>query len=59
MNYEIIRKEWKLKWSKGEVEEIRYFIKDDFSILNGPYDSVEEAEKDLPRRVQLQNPLSL
>ena len=57
MNYEILRKEWKLKWYKGEVEEIRYFIKDDFSILNGPYDSVEEAEKDLPRRVQLQYPL--
>lgn len=35
-----------------------YYIKDGgFGYLNGPYDTVEEASKDVPRSGQLQYPL--
>ncbi len=47
---EIIEKEY-----NGET---RFFIKDNFSVLNGPYDTMEEAEKDVPKG-QLQFPLPL
>ena len=33
-----------------------YWITDDFGVVNGPYDTVEEAEKDVPSG-QLQYPL--
>ena len=41
---------------KGET---KYFIKDAFSILNGPYETVEEAQMDVPQRIDLQYPLDL
>ena len=51
MKYEIIKK----KHEDGEA----FFIQDDFSILNGPYSSVEEAERDVPPSGDLQYPLNL
>ena len=34
-----------------------YWIVDDFGVLNGPYDTVEEAEADVPKSGQLQYPI--
>lgn len=51
MKYEIIKKQ--------HGEEEAYFIKDDFSILNGPYSSVNEAELDVPPTDDLQYPLNI
>ena len=36
-----------------------YWIVDDFGVVNGPYDTVDEAEDDIPRRAALQYPLPL
>jgi len=35
-----------------------YWIVDDFGVVNGPYDTVEEAKQDVPQG-QLQYPLPL
>ena len=46
---------------KGEWEIVErssgYWIVDDFGVVNGPYDSIKEAEQDDPRSGQLQYPL--
>ncbi len=49
-HYEIIKK----KHEDGEA----FFIKDFFSILNGPYKTLEEAEADVPQSGDLQYPLN-
>ena len=36
-----------------------YWITDNFGVLNGPYDTVDEAENDIPRQAALQYPLAL
>ena len=36
-----------------------YWITDNFGVLNGPYDTVNEAEDDIPRQAALQYPLTL
>ena len=36
-----------------------YWITDDFGVVNGPYDTVNEAEDDIPRQAALQYPLPL
>tara|TARA_Y100000310_G_scaffold305578_1_gene345854 strand:- start:644 stop:871 length:228 start_codon:yes stop_codon:yes gene_type:complete len=36
-----------------------YWITDNFGVLNGPYDTVGEAEDDIPRQAALQYPLPL
>ena len=47
---------------KNEYEIVErssgYWIVDDFGVVNGPYDTVEEAEKDVPKG-DLQYPLPL
>tara|TARA_Y100000310_G_scaffold323856_1_gene384878 strand:- start:1839 stop:2057 length:219 start_codon:yes stop_codon:yes gene_type:complete len=54
--YEIIKKQYTATiWDKPSVG---YFIKDDFAILNGPYKTLEDAKKDVPKG-QLQYPLDL
>ena len=47
MNYEI-------EWRKDA-----YWIVDELGVLNGPYSSVEEARKDVPKSGQLQFPLEM
>ena len=49
VQYEIIQKFHK--------KENKYWIKDNFTILNGPYDTVEQAEADVPPLYDLQYPL--
>ena len=51
-------KTYEIIFKKYNGDKSGYFIKDDFSILNGPYDTVEEAEKDVPKG-QLQYPLPM
>ena len=36
-----------------------YWITDDFGVVNGPYDTVNEAENDIPKQAALQYPLLL
>ena len=36
-----------------------YWITDNFGVVNGPYDTVDEAEDDIPRQAALQYPLPL
>lgn len=36
-----------------------YWITDSFGVLNGPYDTVDEAEDDIPMQAALQYPLPL
>ena len=36
-----------------------YWIVDDLGVINGPYDTVEEASADVPESGQLQYPLPL
>jgi hypothetical protein len=49
--------------NKKEYEIIErsdgYWVVDNFGVLNGPYDSVEEAERDVPQGQLLQYPLLL
>ena len=48
---------------KNEYEIVErssgYWITDDFGVLNGPYDTVDEAEEDIPRQAAIQYPLPL
>jgi len=36
-----------------------YWITDDHGVLNGPYDTVDEAEADIPRQAAIQYPLPI
>jgi hypothetical protein len=48
---------------KNEYEIVErssgYWITDSLGVLNGPYDTVDEAEDDIPTQATLQYPLPL
>jgi hypothetical protein len=48
---------------KNEYEIVErssgYWITDSFGVLNGPYDTVGQAEDDIPKQAALQYPLTL
>ena len=55
--FEIIKKEYTIEWENKT--QVGYFIKDSFGIINGPYNSVADAEQDVPTTVDLQYNLDI